>query len=262
MEDLTKLTKRNIIIDNKREIKLMEQTLFLANGEEGLHLWESAVVLSRYIVKYSDKFNGKNILELGCGCGLLGLSCLMFTQCNSLVFSDYQDSVLTNLLTNIEMNKFSHSHILNSEEKGVNKQVQEGVLCPACLPGRYSLLKLDWRDYEKYKLESYDFLIGSELIYSGGHIEELAKIIRNLLKHDGKALICMPEKRSMTKSFLNYLDENELDCNYKYIEEFCESNEDKEYLFTPILKSEKESKKLFENLNTMKIMLYEISRKI
>lgn len=253
MEDYMKLQKRKILITEEKPIYLFEQTLFKANGEEGLHLWESSVVFSRYINKNYKIFDNSQIVELGSGCGLLGLACLMYTNCKHLTFSDYQDSVLSNLLTNINLNKLDHSHIIEEDEKFF-AELESKYHCVSCLPGRYSICKLDWRDYEKFKYESYDFVIGSELIYSGGHIEELAKLIRNLLKPEGKALITMPEKRSMTTKFIEYLEANELTCKYQYIE-----SEDDD-LFGKVLDDEKESKKYFEDLKSMKIILYEIKR--
>ncbi len=245
-----KLQKRKIKLDNDNYIKLNEQTLFKANGDEGLHLWESSVLFSRYIKKNQSMFENKNLVELGSGCGLLGITCLMYTNCKHLTFSDYQQSVIDNLLQNIEINKISHQHSL-----GISfNEIKSNVLphCLGCFPGRYSILNLDWRDYEKYKLESYDYIIGSELIYSGGHIEELVKLIKNLLKSDGKALIAMPEKRSMTQKFITLVTENNLNYEAKY---FKDEGED---IFFQILENEKESKKLFEDLLSMKIILYTI----
>ena len=43
-------------------------------------------------------------------------------------------------------------------------------------------MKLDWRDHDKYMAESFDVVIGAELVWQGGCIEDLAKIIKNLLK--------------------------------------------------------------------------------
>lgn len=172
-----KLQPRKIRITNDKHIFLNEQTLFKANGDEGLHLWESSVVFSRYINKYKDLFSDKNIIELGSGCGLLGLSCLMFTNCKHLTFSDYQDSVLNNLIGNIQTNKLKHDHKLEDSKLITDLDFH----CIGCNPGRYSITNLDWRDYANFKLESFDYVIGSELIYSGGYIEELVKLIRNLL---------------------------------------------------------------------------------
>ena len=62
----------------------------------------------------------------------------------------------------------------------------------------------------------------------------------------------MPEKRSMTNIFLDYIKE----CGLKYQSEFYDINN--EELFLDVLKNKKENKKLFENLKDMKLMLYKI----
>lgn len=60
-----KLHKRKIKITDFKHIALSEQTLFKADGGEGLHLWESAVIFSRYINNYPNQFKGKKVIELG-----------------------------------------------------------------------------------------------------------------------------------------------------------------------------------------------------
>ena len=57
MEDLLKLKKREIVINKEFSIFLYEQTLFTADGGEGLHLWEASVIMSRYCI------NNKQILD-------------------------------------------------------------------------------------------------------------------------------------------------------------------------------------------------------
>lgn len=65
MDELMKLHKRKIKINEFKHIFLSEQTLFKADGGEGLHLWESAIIFSRYINKYPEQFEGKRVIELG-----------------------------------------------------------------------------------------------------------------------------------------------------------------------------------------------------
>ena len=229
MEELLKLKEINIFINKDLSVKLNQQTLFTADGGEGLHLWEASVVLTRYCLQNKDIFNNKSIIELGTGCGLLGISILkQIPLISHYTFSDYQDSVLNNLNNNLAKNNLKD-----------NK--------------KYDILKLDWRDYEKIDLK-YDIILGSELIYQGGFIKELAKLINKLLKDDGICYISMPEKRSMTNTFLGYIKE----CGLQYQSEFYDINN--EELFIGILKDKKENKKLFEDLKNMKLMLYKIYR--
>jgi len=65
MEDLLKIKERKIKITKDKNIKILEKTIFLANGEEGLHLWEASIIFSRFIYKNPHLFENKNIIELG-----------------------------------------------------------------------------------------------------------------------------------------------------------------------------------------------------
>lgn len=229
MEDLMKLKKRVIQITEQDTIHLKEQTLFLADGSEGLHLWESSVCLSRYIKNHNELFKNKRIIELGTGCGLCGMSCLLFTQCEHMTFSDNQESILSNLKENIKMNNIKDE-------------------------GRYSITNINWKDYAKYGEEKYDVIIGSELVYEGGLIEELAKLISNLIKDDGVCLIVMPENRFKTNTFFGHIKDSGLQWSKTYLNEGD--------LVIPILKDAKEAKKLYSNLEELKVILYRITKRI
>lgn len=225
MNELMKLKKKSIIITKDFSVDLKEQTIFLADGKEGLHLWESSVVLTRFVLKNSHLFENKNIIELGTGCGLLGISILKKINVKYYTFSDYNDDVLNNLKENIKINKINNKN--------------------------YEILKLDWKDYNTFN-NKYDIIIGSELIYQGGNIKELVLLINKILNENGICYICMPEQRSMTNKFLEYLNENNL--NYK--KEYFNDTD----LFGDIIKDKEKNKKLFENLSNMKIMLYSIKK--
>ena len=51
MEELLKLKEKDIYINKDLSVNLTEQTLFTADGSEGLHLWEASVILSRYCLQ-------------------------------------------------------------------------------------------------------------------------------------------------------------------------------------------------------------------
>lgn len=234
IEELTKLKLKEIIIKPKAlSIKIKEQTLFKADGGEGLHLWEASVVLSRYSLKHSSLLQNKKIIELGCGCGLLGISILKEIPIKNYTFSDYNTSVLNNLKDNLKLNGIS----LNDK--------------------KIEIKELDWKNYGQMESNEYDIIIGTELIYKGGAILELAKVINKILKPGGKCYISMPKERSMTKTFLEYIENEGLKWNSLLFNDLDE--EEKQYLFMPVLENDKKNK-IFEDLSKMNLMLYEISK--
>ena len=234
IEELTKLKLKEIIIKPKAlSIKIKEQTLFKADGGEGLHLWEASVVLSRYSLKHSSLLQNKKIIELGCGCGLLGISILKEIPIKNYTFSDYNTSVLNNLKDNLKLNGIS-----------VNDK-------------KIEIKELDWKNYGQMESNEYDIIIGTELIYKGGAILELAKVINKILKPGGKCYISMPKERSMTKTFLEYIENEGLKWNSLLFNDLDE--EEKQYLFMPVLENDKKNK-IFEDLSKMNLMLYEINK--
>ena len=235
IEELIKLKVKDIIIKPKTlSIKIKEQTLFKADGGEGLHLWEASVVLSRYSLKHKSIFQNKKIIELGCGCGLLGISILKEIPVQKYTFSDYNSSVLNNLKDNLKLNDLSLKD------------------------NKIEIKQDDWKDYEKMTSNEYDVIIGTELIYKGGAILELAKVISKILNPDGKCFISMPKERSMTKTFLEYIEKEGLKWKSLYFNELDE--EEKKDLFLPVLGNDSKNKNIFEDLSKMNLMLYEINK--
>ena len=104
----------------------------------------------------------------------------------------------------------------------------------------------------------YDIIIGTELIYLGGAILQLAKLISKILKPSGKCFISMPKERKMTKTFLEYIENEGLKWTSLAFNDLDEK--EKEYLFHPVLGEKGKNSKIFENLSNMNLMLYEISK--
>lgn len=61
--------------------------------------------LANYLLKYGrDYINGSNILELGAGCGLLGIALAVSGFIKSVTLSDGNDDVLNVIRDNIRSN--------------------------------------------------------------------------------------------------------------------------------------------------------------
>ena len=82
---------------------MKEQCLFVT-GTEGKRVWESGIILSRYIYYNRDQFKDKKILEVGSGTGIVGLALAKFTEAKEIILTDYQDEVLGLLNENINSN--------------------------------------------------------------------------------------------------------------------------------------------------------------
>ena len=192
-----KMTLKEIHLLDDQTLKIKEKTLFKAGGEDGLHLWEAAIVLARYLLKNEELVSGKSIIELGSGCGLTGIATIKFAKPDSYTFTDNQEEVLNNISANLKFNSIKTTH-----------KVRDFRLFKA--EDAISVCKLDWRDYKQLGADKFDLILGSELVYQGGYLEELSHVIKNLLAPEGTAIIALPKERSMTETFLNFCEEREM----------------------------------------------------
>lgn len=256
VEKLMVLAPKTFNLVDDKTVSIKEQTLFKANGEEGLHLWEASIVLSRWLILNNENLTGKSLLELGSGCGLLGIAILKFTNIGSLKMTDYIDSVLDNLKINVETNSSNHTHSVDRFEMK-EKELSKINNCPLCYK-RLQIDKLNWFDYELYNSkkeeEKFDIIVGTELVYQGGPLKELAHLIKYLLRKNGVCYISMPLQRSMTSTFQGFLNEIDLEIETQKL--------DDERLYSKSISDKKEDVKLFEDLKKMNITLYIIRHKM
>ena len=74
-------------------------------GEEGLRVWESGIVMARYLVSNLGMFSNQVVVELGSGTGIAALSLVSFGSCSKVVFTDYSKPVVDLLRDNIKLQK-------------------------------------------------------------------------------------------------------------------------------------------------------------
>jgi len=135
----------------------------------GLKCWPAAFYLTEYLLAHPDLVEQKKCLELGSGCGFTGITTSALLNPESLVLSDYQDSVVSNLKHNISINRVD----------------------------RTRCLKVDWNERLPSKIH-VDFVFGADLIYSPDLIQPLVETLLDYLGTASKALIANVQRNPET----------------------------------------------------------------
>jgi predicted nicotinamide N-methyase len=129
----------------------------------GLQVWQAAPLLVQRLAALPHLLAGKRVLELGSGCGLVGLAAARLGA-SSVVLSDTPSA--TGVL----------------ELLRENAQLNEGEGCPV------TVLALDWGDdVGSEPLPRFDVLLGSDVLYHAHHAPLLARTIAARLCCDADA---------------------------------------------------------------------------
>ncbi|CAG9320096.1 unnamed protein product [Blepharisma stoltei] len=166
---------RHILLEENKNIDIKDQ-VFFQTGNDGVHQWESGIVLARFVL-WAENLHGK-ILELGSGSGLAGITCSKYRNFEEVVLTDYNERVIANMTENAALNH-----------------------------ARVSIKYMDWTNASTYLDTRFDFIIGSDLIYDGAPIRELIRTIAAHLAQTGSCYIIMPNKRKMTPVFITEIEQ-------------------------------------------------------
>ena len=207
---------REIYLTPEKPVFILDQ-VFFQTGDDGVHQWESGIVLARYLLSINPS---GSLLELGSGCGLVGITCSKYTNLESITLTDFNSRVLENLTSNLARND-----------------------------ARASVRIVDWRDPSTYA-EPADYVVGSDLIYDGAPIRELVSCLKAHLKENGKIFIVMPDKRKMTPVFLQVAQESGLETSSQVLEDW--------FVASPHL-DEKKGFQEFAELTMRKYVLYTLN---
>ncbi|EDW54091.1 histidine protein methyltransferase 1 homolog [Drosophila sechellia] len=145
--------------------------------EGGAKIWECTEDLLLYLSeKYEDSFwKEKRVLDLGCGCGLLGIYAMKHGA--RVDFQDYNKDVLEyitypNILLNVDDS-------LSEDEK------------LKFLDNSTTLYSGDWSHFAELTrdVEKYDLILTSETIYNIANQQKLLDTFAGRLKSDGVILV-------------------------------------------------------------------------
>lgn len=245
--EISIILERLPLITQSPKLHLSDMFIFPHNMD-GFHIWEAGIVLSRFIYFNKGLFEGRKVLELGTGVGIGGITVLKYTKAKEITLSDYRDDILINVEKGIIKNALKHKHMKNSfyEIKAEN--------CTICGENRGTILNLNWLDYAKFELK-YDIIIGSDLIYKGAPLKELANLLSDSLILNGQAYILVPSKRGALEEFLKEIEKVE---KLKY--EKIDLLEEKFYQ-SP-LENEKDGDKFYPGLKELMFSVYIFTKKI
>jgi len=105
---------------------VIKETTNRSNGGEdggtGLNVWDGSLLLARYLEKRPEIVRNKTVLELGSGCGLVGIASAVL-DAKEVTMTDLQYAVPL-MQENVEMNKLSL-------QKGKDLQYQN-IECKEC----------------------------------------------------------------------------------------------------------------------------------
>ncbi|XP_026190900.1 uncharacterized protein LOC34620374 [Cyclospora cayetanensis] len=168
---------REIALDWKGEVFSTVNNAW-KDDTTGVALWASSLVGAQWLAHLAQQnptlFADKAVLELGAGCGVLGLLCAaMQVSPASVTFTDVFPQTLENLRHNCRLN---------------NLPIDQQLPAEAVVPTVASVLRLDWCDVSTWPKDetgdtkTFDIIVGSDLIYEASGVQFLVTAISSLLK--------------------------------------------------------------------------------
>ncbi|XP_034242663.1 histidine protein methyltransferase 1 homolog [Thrips palmi] len=166
--------------DGDSSIKLAEQLhsdLIPAKYEGGLKIWECTDDLLGWLIAAGPNvcLSNKNVLDLGCGTGLLGIAALKAGA--SVVFQDYNKEVLDactipNVLLNL------------TDEESQSLIDSQGKSSCEFYSGDWSSF-VDKLQEGRTEMLKFDYILTSETIYNSENYSKLINVFKKCLKNSG-----------------------------------------------------------------------------
>ena len=165
---ILKVTDLETLLAGKDPFKNVEEFPFW------IRLWESAMILADLMMTTPPR-PGQTLLELGAGLGAPGIAAA--ANGYRVTLSDYEP------------------HILDFERINTAANKLTGV--------RFKIL--DWK--KPPKMETFDTIIGAEILFRDEFFEPLLNVFRTMLAPDGVIYLAHDEKRKSLKKFLELAEE-------------------------------------------------------
>uniref|UniRef100_A0A8C9GQH9 protein-histidine N-methyltransferase n=1 Tax=Piliocolobus tephrosceles TaxID=591936 RepID=A0A8C9GQH9_9PRIM len=215
----SQLILKNRCVHVNKKKKVVKKDVY----EGGFVIWECTWDMLKFLHKEKIDFKNKNILELGCAHGLVGIKALL--DKGEVVFQEFNKNVINNLLIP-NLNKNLDLDIQKMNEKSCMEIKNEQV--------SFTIVNKPWDKLNKKlkskKMKPFDFILGNEILYRKEQYYNILKILKKNLKKSGKAYIGTKsyyfgfEEGTGTNFFLDYVNNNE---KFNFTAKVIQSNRDK-----------------------------------
>lgn len=133
-------------------------------------MWPSAVALSHWLMSNSNLIKNQTVLELGAGCGLTGLVAARL-QAREVILTDFNQTVLRNLLRNVRLNDVVGCRVL-----GLDFYEQSGD-------------SHQWKDLSGSQHRPVDVVVAADVICQADDAYAVANTVHDCLKVGGRAVV-------------------------------------------------------------------------
>eukprot|EP01100_Stratorugosa_tubuloviscum_P010202 TRINITY_DN435_c0_g1_i1.p1 TRINITY_DN435_c0_g1~~TRINITY_DN435_c0_g1_i1.p1 ORF type:complete len:343 (+),score=143.25 TRINITY_DN435_c0_g1_i1:89-1117(+) len=171
---------------NKKTIFKIQQTSY-SNVGLAWKVWDSSIIFSRWLWANQHILVQKKVLEVGSGCGLVGMVTSMF--CEKITLTDYTQQILDNIQHNINLNQTL-----------INKN-------------NITLSLLDWCTFSPTNLpqgieSKYDVIIGTDVVFHLALAKLLISVIAALLDENGVIYLVNPKNRWGIEEFIEEIEKS------------------------------------------------------
>ena len=202
-------------------VTLFEEWNIIGNGTTGLTSWQGALFLTDWLLQnMSEKLVGKQVLELGCGPGFLGLHLLKNISLNSYTFTDGHPEVLKFAWFNFQLNCDDLQNQTDDYETylydGLSSVSVDFPKIGQCRKSGCTVAveKVDWTDEHLKTYENIDLILAADTVYERTLIPPFVSVLKSLLKIDENryALVSCTERSVTTlNTFESCLAKEELE---------------------------------------------------
>lgn len=207
----------------------------------GITVWSASIILAHWIADMKMFFHNKTVMELGAGCGLAGIVAGRCTSADKVVVSDLFQRTMENLHHNVEMNRTDTLPLSNTKCCQCQQECgDQRLVCARCTIAQYcskECQKASWSmhkrscvssktqliasalDWEQVgdELETYNIVMGSDLVYHEDIVPLLVAAIDQLLTEDGTFFHVASQQRSSLGLFIEQMKASGFQCKVEIV---------------------------------------------